>query len=145
MGERTYPAKLRNRQNCETMTETEVSQLCDSLAAQLGWTVERYEQRRATRITEGLPDRRYVHRARGLRIWVELKAPDGKLTAAQHQWLVAEQQAGALALVVDSVHVLRHLLSLLRRDGGRGAALQYCEQTTALIAQRGYRATRRAA
>lgn len=120
------------------MSESDVARACDSLAAALGWTVERYEQGRRTRITEGLPDRRYVH-PRGLRIWVELKAPNGKLTATQHAWLLAEQQAGAHALAVDSEHVLRHLLQLLSRDAGRGAALHYCVQTTALIAQRGYR------
>lgn len=119
-------------------TEADVAADCDTLAAALGWQVERYEQGRASRIKQGIPDRRYVHR-RGLRVWVELKAPGGKMTADQHAWLKAELDAGGMAIAVDSVHVLRHLLTLLARDAGRGAAWAYCCEVTALVAARGYR------
>ena len=120
-------------------TESDVANACDTMAVALGWTVERYEQRRASRICEGLPDRRYVHRGRGLRVWVELKKPGGKLTLDQHRWLIAEQQCNAHAICADSVLVLQHLFQLLSRDAGRGAALHYCVETTNLIASRGYR------
>lgn len=122
-----------------TLTEAQVASACDGLAEAMGWTVERYEQRRASRICEGLPDRRYVHRGRSLRVWVELKAPGGKMTLAQHVWLIAEIDTGAHAICVDSVHVLEHLFRLLSRDAGRGAALHYCAQTTKLMASKGYR------
>lgn len=122
-----------------TLAERDVAKACDELAEKCGWTVERYEQRRVSRICEGLPDRRYVHRGRSLRVWVELKPPGGKMTLAQHTWLIAEIDTGAHAICVDSVHVLEHLFRLLSRDAGRGAALQYCAQTTKLVASKGYR------
>lgn len=120
-------------------SETDVAKECDSLARGLGWDVESYSDTRAVRTHPGLPDRRYVQRRRGLRVWAELKAPAGKLTEEQHAFLLAELATGAHALAVDSVDVLRHLLSLLSRDMGRAAALDYCRDVTRLIAQRGYR------
>ena len=66
------------------MVEADVGRQCDELADAIGWTVERYEQGRATHICEGLPDRRYVYRPRGLRVWVELKKPTGKLLSLIH-------------------------------------------------------------
>lgn len=121
------------------MTEADIAAACDSLADQLGWSVERYEQRRASRICQGLPDRRYVQRARGHRVWVELKAPAGKLTAAQHGWLSAELAAGGLAVAVDSPDILRRLFGILSRDMGRGEAHRVCREVTDIVARRGYR------
>lgn len=120
-------------------TEADVARECDALAEALGWTVERYEQRRATRICEGLPDRRYVHVGRRLRVWVELKRPRGKLTAAQHAWLLAEWHAGGLATCCDTVDTFRAILSLLGRDAGRGEALRKCRELIDLAALRGIR------
>ena len=120
-------------------TEEEVAAACDDFMARAGFEVEKYEQGRRTRITEGLPDRRYVHRTKGYRVWVELKAPTGQLTRAQHVWLRAEQAAAALALAVDDREQLRHLVNLLPKLYGHADALRYAAQVTALIAARGYR------
>jgi hypothetical protein len=123
------------------LTESAVATQLDQLAAQLGWVVERYEQRRATMITEGLPDRRYVHRGRGLRVWVEVKRPGGKLTIAQHRWLLDELEAGALATVIEDVHQWAALLRLLQRGSSllHGAALDLCRSWVDLCWQRGPR------
>lgn len=122
-------------------TETVVTAQLDELAHALGYTVERYEQRRATMITEGLPDRRYVHRGKQLRVWVEAKRPGGKLTHAQHAWLLAEIDAGALATVIDDVHQFFHLARLLSRGSSimHAEALAYCRQLVDLCWQRGPR------
>lgn len=120
-------------------TEAEVARACDDLARTLGLEVERYEQRRASRITEGLPDRRYHNGPGGFRVWVELKSPTGKLSLAQHTWLIAEQAAGGFALAIDDPQQLAFVWHRARELYGRAAALEYCVQTTALIAKRGYR------
>ncbi|WP_353265821.1 hypothetical protein [Gemmatimonas sp.] len=112
--------------------------LCDDFAAACGWRTERYEQQRASRITGGLPDRRYVG-PHGWRIWVELKKPSGKLTEAQYKWLVAELDAGALAIVVDDVAVLAEVRSRWRKLYGQADALAYCRQVVELTKQRGWR------
>ena len=127
------------------MTEAQVATACDALARALGWDVERYEQRRRTKIQEGLPDRRYVQRARGHRVWCELKAPGGKLTREQHAFLRSEQAAGAHALAVDDPAQLHRVLNLLARDMGRGEALRYCGELVDLMAKRGFRGERKAA
>lgn len=121
------------------MTEKQVVALCDQLATQLGWRVENYSQSRASMIEEGLPDRRYVHDGRRLRVWVELKRPGGKLTAAQHRWLLAEWHTGSLATVCEGLDTFRALLSLLARDAGRGEALRKCRELIDLTALRGFR------
>lgn len=102
-------------------TETAVAAQVDALALALGWEVERYEQRRATMIAEGLPDRRYVHRGKQLRVWVELKRPGGKLTTGQYAWLSAELDAGALATVIEDVEQFAALCKIL----GRGATMMH--------------------
>jgi len=120
------------------LTEKAVAGLCDDFARQAGWTVDRFEQRRASRICLGLPDRRYSG-PRGWRVWVELKKPGGKLTPEQYAWMVAEIEAGALALPVDDVAVL---VTVHRKWGalyGQADALAYCRQTLELTKARGWR------
>lgn len=138
----TPPTKPPQRANTRepVLTEADVAHDCDRLAVAMGWRVERYEQPRATRIHEGLPDRRYVA-GNGFRVWVELKRPGklGKLTGAQHAWLVAELDAGGLAMACDDVAQLRELYRRWGALYGRTAASDYARQVTALVAQRGYR------
>jgi len=123
------------------LSEGDVARACDKLAEDLSWTVERYEQRRRTKITEGLPDRRYVQRARALRIWVELKAPGEKLSMEQHAWLLSELVAGALATVIDDDAQLQALFRILGRSGSiaQAEAHRRCSELVALTAARGYR------
>lgn len=120
-------------------TETDVARLCDELAATLGYRVERYEQRRASRICEGLPDRRYVRGNR--RVWVELKRPGGKLTEAQHHWLVSELAAGGVATVIDDVPQLATVFRALARSDymAQQNAVVYCRDLLDLVARRGWR------
>jgi hypothetical protein len=125
-----------------TTTETAVAAQVDELAHAMGWDVERYEQRRATMIAEGLPDRRYVHRHKQARVWVELKRPGGKLTHHQYAWLLAELNAGALATVIDDVQQWAHVARLLSRGGSslmHAAAHDYCRQLVDLVWMRGPR------
>jgi hypothetical protein len=122
-----------------SVSEKAVGQQCDDLATRLGWTVDRLEQRRATTIVRGLPDRRY-HRP-GQRIWIELKKPGGRLTADQHAWLLSELDAGALATVIDDVHQLARLFHLLARRSSslESAAREYCRDLVQLCWRRGPR------
>ncbi len=122
------------------MTEADVAKQCDELAEVCGWTVERYEQRRASRICAGLPDRRYVHAARRFRVWVELKAPKGKLTRDQRIWLLSELDAGGVATVVDDVKQLAQIFARLTQPRVGNTTTQYCRDLVQLVAQRGYRA-----
>lgn len=124
------------------MTENDVAKQCDDLAEAAGYHVERYEQRRASRITRGLPDRRYVHRTRLLRIWVELKAPGAKLSEAQHRWLVDENHCDGLAVVIDDRSQLLKLFNALTgpRVGRIESARAYCLDLLRLAALRGWRA-----
>lgn len=122
------------------VSEKEVGLLCDNLATQMGYRVERYEQQRASRITEGLPDRRLVHPERGWRLWVEYKAKDGKLTRDQHEWLKAEARAGAWVACVCSVEELAVVLNIARNHdihpATRGSQLYELLED---FAARGYR------
>lgn len=121
--------------------EADVERACDDLARQLGWAVENYSQRRASKVHEGIPDRRYVHRGRGLRVWVELKAPQGKLTTAQYEWLTVELEAGGLATVIHSASSLAHLFSMLARRSSivESEARRVCREWVDLTWQRGPR------
>lgn len=123
------------------MTEKDVAKLCDELAEKNGWHVQRCEQRRATKIHRGLPDRRYVHRTKLLRIWCELKAPGAKLTEDQHRWLIDELHCDSLAVVVDDVQQLVKLFNILNgpRIGRMEEAREYCRELVRLTVQRGYR------
>lgn len=121
--------------------EKEVAAQCDRLAVDLGYTVERYEQRRASKICEGLPDRRYHKRigGNGYRIWVELKAPGGKMTEDQCAWLEAENDAMGMATVIDDVATLARIFGLLRPPIGEAACRRECAQLIELCAKRGLR------
>jgi len=107
----------------------------------MGFAVESYEQRRPSRVFEGIPDRRYAHRPRRVRVWVELKAPGKQMTSAQHAWLLLEIEAGAFATVIDDPHQLERLFNLLSgpRVGRDERALAYCRELVDLCALRGYR------
>lgn len=120
-------------------TENNVAAACDALARDLRWNVDRIDQRRRTKIVEGIPDRRY-HRP-GQRVWVELKAPGGKLTQAQYDWLLSELDAGALAAAVDDVAQLQRLFTLLARRSSsmEAAARDYCRDLVRLCWLRGPR------
>ena len=123
------------------MSEKDTIALLDELARAANWHVESYEQRRASKICRGLPDRRYVNRQRLTRVWVEAKTPGGKLTETQHRWLLDELYGEGLATVIDDVSQLARLFNILAgpRVGRLEEARAYCLELVRLTAQRGYR------
>lgn len=114
---------------------------CDRLAIALFWRVESYEDKRAVRTHKGLPDRRYVRPVKGQRIWVELKAPGGKLTVEQHAFLNSELDAGAMAVVIDDPNQLKYYLNALQRVSSivESAVREKMMQDVQLCALRGFR------
>lgn len=122
------------------ITESVVARRCDQLAEAMGWVVERYEQTRATRIKEGLPDRRYVKKGVSA-VWVELKKPKGKMSESQYHWLLDELSGGGLAVVIDDHETL---VSILREAGNpssivRSVLRDRCKALIELCAKRGWR------
>lgn len=122
------------------VSEKEVGLMCDQLAGSTGWIIERFEQSRPTMIALGLPDRRYIHWQHKLRLWCEVKAPDGKLTAAQHAWLTSENRSGGLAIVVTSPQELADAFDIARAFRPVSAAEKLQDQLDA-FANRGFRPT----
>jgi hypothetical protein len=115
--------------------------LCDSLIRQLSGRsgVVQLSQKRESMLTEGLPDRRY--RVCGAALFWEVKAEDGKLTAAQHAFLLDELQHGALA-ACGTLTDLYAMIEILRRaQAGEGeiAPASACAYLVAKWAERGYR------
>lgn len=122
------------------MTEDDVVAACDALAAGCRWEVCDYSDKRRVRTTPGLPDRRYVKPGRYV-LWVEAKAPKGKLTAEQHAWLLAELDAGGLATCIDDAAQLLALFKTLGRGGSiaKSQAATTCRALVELCAARGFR------
>jgi hypothetical protein len=129
----------RAKANPLGLSEADIGRQCDAAAMACGWQVESYEQPRATLIHAGLPDRRYVKA--GARVWVELKRPGGKLTHAQHRWLLSELDAGGLATTVENAEQLVALLQLLARNSSLMAseARDRCRQWVDMVWARGAR------
>lgn len=80
-----------------TPFEKEEAGKCDALIRAHGGEIVSFSQPRATKQTEGIPDRRY--RCFGVAFWWEVKsqAKDAQLTADQADFLLAELNAGSLA------------------------------------------------
>ncbi len=104
-----------------TSPETLVGRQCDELAERAGFKVVRFSQRRASEQTPGIPDRYYRHKARGFRLWFEVKVPGDRLTRDQHEFLVEELAAGGLA-ACGGFEELRALLALSTLPGLATAA-----------------------
>jgi hypothetical protein len=75
----------------------------------LGFHVSDLSQPRASMQTPGLPDLFAMHARYGA-VWIEVKAPGGKLSANQRAWHELAAQAGVRAAVVDGVHSLVRVL-----------------------------------
>lgn len=58
----------------------------DRLMRALGFDVVKFSQKRRSKVTEGVPDRRYYHRARRLFCWWEAKAEWGRQSPAQREF-----------------------------------------------------------
>lgn len=80
----------------------------------LGFDVTKTSQPRASMVTLGIPDL-YVRSDRyGVRCWMEVKTPKGKLSAYQTAWHQMEKRAGGDVVVVRS---LDDVLTALRDRG----------------------------
>lgn len=65
----------------------------DRLMGALGFTVVRLSQKRASKVTPGLPDRRYYHGKRRLFVWWEAKAEWGRQSKAQREFQILVESA----------------------------------------------------
>lgn len=75
-------------------------------------------QPRATMQTPGLPDLYATSRRWGIALWVEVKAPDGKLSAAQEKWHEETRGAGETVVTVWGVD------DMVRELQGLGVPIQ---------------------
>lgn len=66
--------------------EADVERAADRLMGMLGFATIRLSQRRASKVTAGVPDRYYVHPRRLLAVWVELKSSTGRPRPEQLQF-----------------------------------------------------------
>lgn len=66
--------------------EDEVLEEADRLMRALGFVVIRLSQKRRSKITEGVPDRRYYHPRRRLKLWLEGKSSSGRQRPAQREF-----------------------------------------------------------
>jgi len=78
-----------------TLSEKDVEHQCDSLVHQCGGDVVRFSQVRASKQTPGISDRRY--RVHGVAWWFEVKRLGGRLSVAQHEFLLRELACGSVA------------------------------------------------
>ena len=106
-------AKLKREK--QGPSELDVANQCDAMAVTMGWLIERYDQRRASGIHKGLPDRRYTKLAKAARVWVDHKAPGEKMSAEQADWMFAELVANGHAAPIDS---MESFVALLRMYDG---------------------------
>lgn len=91
-------------------TEKDVEQDIDAELELFGFDITRLSQPRASKQTRGIPDRYAQHRGRKLRIWIELKTPDGKASADQKRWHKQEREAGGLVWIIRSIEDLHGYL-----------------------------------
>ena len=83
------------------MTEGELQANVIELAERLGWRcfhVKNYKGQLRNATSPGFPDLCMAHPEHGV-IFAELKAPKGKVTASQAQWLETLRESGQCAFV----------------------------------------------
>lgn len=115
---------MRRRARLEADLYEAIVRLC-RLA---GCDVTRLSQARASRQTPGVPDLYVRHVGVGVRLWIEVKRPGGRLSPAQQAWLDTERRAGGDWAVVDSLDAAAAALAArgipLEADGRGGWRLQ---------------------
>lgn len=87
-------------------SEAEVERVADQIMGALGFAIIRLSQRRASKVTAGVPDRYYVHPRRLLAVWVELKSATGRPRPEQLQFAQLCRDAD-LAHVLGGIDALR--------------------------------------
>lgn len=116
--------------------------LCDELIARVSGKddgIVNLSQKRESRLTLGLSDRRY--RACAIAFFFEVKAEDGKLTPSQHRFLVAELQHGAIAScgTLTDLRALLEVAVSVPVEGRLARLLAHCADTIGRWAAKGYR------
>lgn len=66
--------------------EDDVVEAGDRVMQALGFAVVRFSQKRRSKVTEGIPDRRYYHRRRRLVLWWEAKSATGRQRPEQREF-----------------------------------------------------------
>lgn len=124
------------------LTEADVVRQCDQLARAMGFVVVNFSQSRASRITEGVPDRRYRNPRIVFAFWFEAKAPGGKLTREQYQFLKEELACGSVAGCggLDELKALLDAAKFLGSD-----PIDLATQQVDTLAARGFRGKRKEA
>lgn len=95
-----------------------VERECDAALAALGFDVTRFSQPRRTMQTEGIPDRYIRSRRFGIRLWVEYKAPGGRVSVEQRAWHHMELASDGDVITVWGVS------DLLRELKARGVPIE---------------------
>lgn len=79
--------------------EKDEERWCDRAAAMLGYEVVRLSQPRRSMVTVGLPDRLYCHTGRGVMVWAEVKAANGKVSPRQAAFHAMLRSCGQVVAV----------------------------------------------
>lgn len=97
--------------------EKSVAKDCDSMMAQMGWTVIKFSQRgsralnRTSTVTKGIPDRKYYRG--GDSFWYESKAEDGRQSEDQKRFQEMCERAGECYVIGG----MKELKDFLRQWG----------------------------
>lgn len=113
---------------------------CDALASRVGIVRVQLSESRQSRIEPGLPDAYYRWPSKRSTFWFEAKSETGKLTEAQHRFLLAELECGNLA-VCGTATDFTTIVQLLSRGIPRYSILQRCREIVGVWASKGYRST----
>lgn len=103
------PARLEVSPATNAMLESKVESEGDKLMLAFGFEVVRLSQRRASKLTAGLPDRRYYHRRRQLSCWWEVKSTTGRQRPDQREFQAMVEAVGETYLL-GTYEVLRDWL-----------------------------------
>ena len=119
-------------------TGAEIGHACDQLVSHMQGSITHFEQRRASHLPLGIPDREY--RIFRQTIAFEIKSPKDKLTRAQYDLLESKKLSGQIASC-GGLDELIHLLPVVR-----GRALRDAQELgwlfVKLWAARGFRPQR---
>lgn len=143
MGKVTTVEDVLDAQERREASEKDVQRACDELVRTVAgghaWVVVQTNPPHRMMQSKGVPDRRY--RAFGTCFFFELKAPDGKLSQEQHDFLIAELDHECLA-ACGGVAELKKVLEAIRADRGKlrsAVAIQTCRAIIGAWAERGFR------
>lgn len=101
-----------------TPLEKQEAAWADRAAEMMGFVVKRLEQRRASKIALGLPDRLYLHPVRRVAVWAELKSETGKPSPKQRAFHELLRDSGQL-VVCGTANVVGEFLVAKLKEAAR--------------------------